>query len=181
MKASSKCRLFLISLFIAFSSSIIAAPLNEVVSDTVITAKIKSKLAADSLTQAKNISVETNNGIVTLRGAASSEMEAAKSVEIAEGTRGVKKVETNELKVINVEQPLTDTYITAKVKGIWVKYNLTHKGPSLPINDIKVETLNGIVNLTGYAKSSWQVKKLVELAKSVDGVSKVNSQIVLKK
>jgi hyperosmotically inducible protein len=69
------------------------------VKDSVITTKIKTKLAAEHLGSAKHIKVDTDrNGVVWLSGTANSQEEADKVVEIARNTEGVKSV-SSKLKV----------------------------------------------------------------------------------
>ena len=65
------------------------------VKDSVITTKIKTKLAAEHLGSAKHIKVDTDrNGVVWLSGMTNSQGEADKAVEIARNTEGVKSVNT---------------------------------------------------------------------------------------
>jgi hyperosmotically inducible protein len=69
------------------------------VKDSVITTKIKTKLAADHLGSAKHIKVDTDkNGIVWLSGTANSQEEVNQAVAIARDTEGVKSV-NSKLKV----------------------------------------------------------------------------------
>ena len=69
------------------------------VKDSVITTKIKTKLAAENLGSAKHISVDTDmNGVVWMSGTANSQDEIDKAVSIARNTEGVKSV-NSELKV----------------------------------------------------------------------------------
>jgi len=69
------------------------------VKDSVITTKIKTKLAAEHLGSAKHIKVDTDrNGVVWLSGTANNQAEADKAVEIATNTEGVKSV-NSKLKV----------------------------------------------------------------------------------
>jgi hyperosmotically inducible protein len=66
------------------------------VKDSVITTKIKTKLAAEHLGSAKHIKVDTDrNGVVWLRGTANSQEEADKAAEIARNTEGVKSVKSD--------------------------------------------------------------------------------------
>jgi hyperosmotically inducible protein len=68
----------------------------EYVSDSVITAKIKSKMAADRDVSASHIKVDTDkNGIVVLSGTAHSQAEADKAHQIAHSVEGVTKVYNN--------------------------------------------------------------------------------------
>jgi hyperosmotically inducible protein len=65
------------------------------VKDSVITTKIKTKLAVEHLASAKHIKVDTDrNGVVWLRGTTDTQAEADKAVEIARDTEGVKSVNT---------------------------------------------------------------------------------------
>jgi len=67
--------------------------------DSVITAKIKAKLAAEYMNSAVNIKVDTDKeGVVFMSGMANSQAEADKAVAIARETEGVKSV-NSELKV----------------------------------------------------------------------------------
>jgi hyperosmotically inducible protein len=43
-----------------------------------------------------------------------------------------------------------------------------------------VETTNGVVHLTGDVKSKAEADKAIEIAKKVDGVKKVKSDLVVK-
>jgi hyperosmotically inducible periplasmic protein len=65
------------------------------VKDSVITTKIKAKLAAEHPASAKHIKVDTDkNGVVWLSGTTDSQAEADRAVEIARNTEGVKSVNT---------------------------------------------------------------------------------------
>lgn len=66
------------------------------VKDSVITAKIKAKMATDEHVSALHIRVDTDNkGIVTLSGKAKSPQEADKAVSIARSVDGVVGVENH--------------------------------------------------------------------------------------
>jgi len=66
------------------------------VKDSVITTKIKTKLASEHLGSAKHIKVDTDrNGVVWMTGTAKSQEEADKAVAIARDTEGVKSVNSH--------------------------------------------------------------------------------------
>jgi hyperosmotically inducible protein len=67
------------------------------------------------------------------------------------------------------DQPVTDTWITTKVKSTLA----TTDGVSS--TDISVKTVDGVVTLTGVLASDIAVKKAVAAAKSIDGVKNVDS------
>ena len=69
------------------------------VKDSVITTKIKAKLAREKLSSAVHIRVDTDKkGAVSLSGTAGSQADADKAVAIAQRVKGVTSVE-NHLKV----------------------------------------------------------------------------------
>ena len=66
------------------------------VKDSVITTKIKAKLASEHLGSAKNIKVDTdNNGVVWMSGTANSQEEVNQAMMIARNTEGVKMVKSD--------------------------------------------------------------------------------------
>lgn len=78
-----------------------AAPKKEGTSfldDASISTKIKGEYAKDKDVSALRLNVDTDKGVVTLRGTAKSKEEADKAVSIAKGVSGVSSVK-NEIKV----------------------------------------------------------------------------------
>ena len=69
-----------------------------VVSDAMITTKIKAELAKDKEVSAMKINVDTDKGVVTLRGTAKSKAEADKAERLAKTVAGVSTVR-NDIKV----------------------------------------------------------------------------------
>jgi len=66
------------------------------VKDSVITTKIKTKLAADHPGTMKHISVDTDrDGVVWMTGTANSQDEVNQAVAIAKNTEGVKMVKSD--------------------------------------------------------------------------------------
>lgn len=77
--------------------------------------------------------------------------------------------QTSSASQMDSNQPVTDTWITTKVKS---ELLANHKTDG---TDISVHTKNGVVTLTGTADSAMQKTKAVTIAKSVKGVLKVKS------
>ncbi len=71
----------------------------EVISDAWITTKVKSQLIADDLVKARNIDVDTVDGVVKLNGMVFSNAERSRAVSITKATKGVKRVDTSNLKI----------------------------------------------------------------------------------
>jgi hyperosmotically inducible periplasmic protein len=67
----------------------------EVVSDSMITTKIKAEFASDKQVSAMNIKVDTDKGVVKLSGNAKSKDEADKAASIAKNTKGVVSVKND--------------------------------------------------------------------------------------
>lgn len=175
MNTSLRNSLLVLGLITSLNVSLIASAsqVGNTVSDALITSKIKGGLVTNNVTHPLNITVETNDGHVVLTGTANSNTEAATAVEIAESTKNVKDVDASNLNVLDSTQPLSDTYITAKVKGLFIKNNLMMNNPSVPVTSIKVETQQGVVYLSGNVKHPSQIREAVKLAKSIDGVTNV--------
>lgn len=171
------CGILLVMSAPSFSDS--SQTVGSAVNDAWITAQIKSNLAANNATHATNISVETNNGVVTLSGKTDSDTEATTAVLIAESIKGVTNVDATDLYVTGSDQPLTDAYITAKIKGLFIKDKLTGEGSSVPVTQISVETQKGVVYLSGTVENLRQLHKAIYIARSVDGVTKVISTVTV--
>ncbi|KVC48143.1 BON domain-containing protein [Burkholderia diffusa] len=69
----------------------------------------------------------------------------------------------------NSDQPVTDTWITTKVKSELA----TTKG--VKSTDISVKTVDGAVTLTGVLPSKTAVKKAVAVTRSIKGVKHVDA------
>lgn len=76
-----------------------ASDTGEVIDDAWITTKVKSQLVADSDVPGTDISVETKNNVVHLRGVVETTQARAEAIRIAETTEGVRGVEAKDLVV----------------------------------------------------------------------------------
>lgn len=81
---------------------------------------------------------------------------------------------TVENKAENVGQTIDDAAITTALKG---KYVLDDE---LKAHDINVDTVNGVVTLTGAAPSQPAIERATSIAKTVDGVKDVQNQLTVK-
>lgn len=173
----SACLFFSLFTLNSFADS---STVGAAVSDTTITAKVKTKLAANRVTKATSINVETNDGIVKLTGTVNSDTEASTAVQIAESTNGVRDVNTADLNVKGSEHPLQDSYLTAKVKGAFIREKIMND-TNLPTTSISVETQDGVVYLSGKVNAQAQAQRAIDIAKSINGVSNVVSNIKIAK
>jgi hyperosmotically inducible periplasmic protein len=161
-------------------------------SDTAITAELKGKITDSELLDNTDISVETNNGVATLTGAVATEAQKAHAEELAKNTKGVTSVD-NKLVVDpekskgivgNAEEKAKEGYseskdalsnarITSEVK---LKFAADDTVKAL---NIDVDTNNGVVTLNGTVNSKKELNQAVQLAKSVDGVKHVKSNLTI--
>jgi hyperosmotically inducible protein len=77
----------------------------ERIDDATVTAKIKSKMALDDLVQARDISVQTVEGVVTVSGTVGSDAERQRAMRLAQETAGVRGV-TDRL-AVRVDHPVS--------------------------------------------------------------------------
>lgn len=161
---------------IAYTSAVSAETGASAIADTVITSKIKYKIASEVKLAPNGLSITTRNGNVAIVGTVDTDDQAVRVVNIAETTPGVNEVNTRQLNVVNSVQPLTDTLITAKVKGIFFREKLINSLDIAAVG-ISVETKNGVVYLTGKADNTAQIHNAITIAKSIDDVRSVVSRI----
>lgn len=76
---------------------------------------------------------------------------------------------SNDDSAMKSDQPVTDTWITTKVKGELA----TTEG--VKSTEISVTTVDGMVTLTGVLATDIAVKKAVAAAESIKGVKKVDA------
>ena len=69
--------------------------MGEKVDDATITAKVKASLLADSIVKGTDVNVDTMGGVVTLKGAVSSQNQIDQALKIAMTTEGVASVQNH--------------------------------------------------------------------------------------
>lgn len=150
----------------------------EYADDSVITAKVKKQLFDALSINSFDISVNTENGIVTLAGFVPSQALAVKTVQMTLSVEGVKRV--NDMLHVQLTSEktikgyITDTSITSELKANL----LAEKGlSSLSVN---VKTVNGIVQLSGYVSDPDQRTRVEDLAWKVTGVKSVKNDLLVK-
>lgn len=148
------------------------------VADSDITSTIKAKIQANTTTSASKINVSTKQGVVNLSGNVQTEGEASSAIETANSVNGVKDVNTDKLLVNNGSQPYKDSYITAKVKGSFLREKVFGDKPVAAVS-VNVETKDGVVYLTGTAQNKSQETTAIKIAKAIKGVKDVVSKIVI--
>lgn len=174
--------------------------------DSWITAKVKSKLAAARDVKAFGTNVDTRDGVVTLRGEVETDAERTLAGRYAGSIEGVRRVD-NQLVVRGMPDRedsgvfdrgtgaredggdpdrdkvegkgwgdralggIDDAAITGRVKSALAG---TRGTSALKTN---VDTKEGVVTLTGTARSESEKELAEEVAKGVNGVRSVDNQI----
>jgi len=149
------------------------------ISDTAITAKVKSSLLGDDRLKGSHIKVVTTNGVVTLTGIAVSSESKSAAEEIAEGVNGVRSVDdqvstaasggTVHKAVASTERVGSDSWITAKVKSE-IMADSVSKG-----FDVRVKTLHGVVMLRGTLPNEDAIAHVKVIAQKVEHVKSVDT------
>jgi hyperosmotically inducible protein len=145
--------------------------------DAAVTKTVK-KLITDSVTLSQlKVDVSTNKGVLKLSGNIDSDTQASSLIELAESVIGVSDVDTSELTVKDSSQPLADTVITAKIKGLFVREKLFGEKDIAAINT-SVETKDGVVYLSGVIDNQEQIDNAIEVIKKfIPEVKKIEYKV----
>lgn len=154
--------------------------------DALVKQRVKLEMLYHRNLSAANPGFQVKDGVVTINGEAASKAQIDLTTEYIKDVDGVKDVK-NEMTVANsgktvgekvedVGISIDDASITALVKATL----LYHRSTSA-INT-KVETVDGIVKLTGTAKNASEMDLATKFVQDVHGVkSVVNNMIIEKK
>jgi hyperosmotically inducible periplasmic protein len=166
----------ILSLGLMTSAAVLADDADK--SDASVTASVKSALIRNDATKARQINVETQNGVVQLSGFVDSAAAKDAAETTAQNVEGVKRVQ-NKLMVRDSDrstgQAVDDTVIAAKVKS-----QLAGKAGLGTASDVNVEVNSGVVELSGFVETADQKAKAAELARGIGGVKDVRNNISLK-
>ena len=149
-----------------------AHDVKEATSDSWITSKAKIALYADGRVKGREVSVETMNGEIFLRGKVDSEEAKSAAAEVARGIDGVKNVK-NDLQVVSAS---TRKAVTADDKVI-TKSVETRFSKDPELKKIDVRTDAGVVVLSGQVANITAAARASEMAHKVDGVKAVKNEL----
>ncbi len=147
-----------------------------VVSDSWITSKAKIALFADDRVKGREVKVETQNGVVHLRGKVDSNEAKAAAADVAKGIDGVKSVK-NDLQVV---APSARKAVDANDKDIAKAVeSKVHRDTQRKKVDVRADS--GVVTLSGEVPSIGASAKASEMARSVPGVKSVKNELAFAK
>ena len=148
--------------------------------DTWIGRKVTLALLFHRNVNASKTTIAVKDGIVTLKGEASSVAQKELTTEYAKDIEGVKEVKNDMTVAATPEKPeqtagekLDDASITAQIKTALV----THRSTSSL--KTKVETRDGEVTLTGIAKNAAEKSLVTKLVTDIKGVTGVKNQMTV--
>ncbi|WP_410751084.1 molecular chaperone OsmY [Citrobacter sp. U14242] len=143
--------------------------------DSTITAKVKAALVDHESIKSTDISVKTDQKVVTLSGFVESQAQAEEAVNVAKGVEGVTsvsdKLHVRDSKNTSVKGYAGDTAITSEVKAKLLADDI------VPSRKVKVETTDGVVQLSGTVDSQAQSERAESIAKAIDGVKSVKNDL----
>ena len=143
--------------------------------DSTITAKVKAALVDHDSIKSTDISVKTDQKVVTLSGFVESQAQAEEAVKVAKGVEGVTsvsdKLHVRDSKETSVKGYAGDTAITSEVKAKLLADDI------VPSRKVKVETTDGVVQLSGAVDSQAQSDRAESIAKAIDGVKSVKNDL----
>jgi hyperosmotically inducible periplasmic protein len=143
--------------------------------DDSVTVKIQTALYQDLRYMGRRLSVDTTEGVVTLRGKVDSDADRLAAADIARSVEGVKDVR-NDLIVVpaarRAQVEATDGRISRLIK------DQLKQDPQLQSERIDARVDVGVVTLTGEVGNSAASARASELARGVPGVLSVNNELV---
>jgi hyperosmotically inducible protein len=143
------------------------------VDDATITSKVKAKLTADPEVNPFNIDVDTDAGVVTLRGRVEDPEAKTEAAKLARNTTGVVSVR-NEIRVgerVGSETPASDQAIAAAIQT-----EIAADTDVAAVN-IDVDVQDGVVTLSGVVKTEMARQEAERIARNHDGVRSVVNQL----
>ena len=149
-------------------------------SDGWISTKVKTTLLFHRNVSASKTDVFVKDGIVSLRGEASSQAQRELTTEYAKDVEGVKEVK-NEMTIAKtpaksdktIGEKIDDASITAQVKSALMSHRSTSALKT------KVETTDGVVTLSGIAKNAAEKSLVTKLVTDINGVKSVVNNMTI--
>jgi hyperosmotically inducible protein len=143
------------------------------IKDSWITSKTKAKLIAEKrVTRA--VSVETQAGVVTLRGKVASPEEKGVAEQVAHGTDGVKVVRNNLQIVPDARRTTVDAQDKNIKKAVKARFD---KEAVVKDAGISVRADDGMVTLMGSVADARTSTRAADLAKGINGVRAVRNEL----
>ena len=142
--------------------------------DSWLTTKTKMALVTDKRVKARRVAVETQGGVVTLRGKVATAAERIAAEGIAKDIDGVKSV-SNALQIVpEVQRKMVDAKDDGIKKAVTERLGRDER---LRDADIKVRSDNSVVTLMGSAPDAKTKTYAADLTRGVPGVRAVRNEL----
>ena len=149
-------------------------------SDAWLSTKVKLTLLFHRSVSAEKTEVDVKDGIVTLRGEATSEAQKELTTEYVKDVEGVKDVKnemtvskTGEKTSQTMGEKIDDASITAQVKMALLFHRATSALKT------SVTTKRGVVTVSGKAKNTAEKDLVTKLVSDIKGVKSVNNRMTI--
>ncbi|HBJ84333.1 MAG TPA: transport-associated protein [Verrucomicrobiales bacterium] len=151
-------------------------------SDTWLYLKVKGTLAYHSSVSGYNTQVELKQGVVTLKGEATSEAQKELTTEYAKDVEGIKEVKNEMTVAVVADKPaatlplatlIDDASISAQVRMALMSHRSTSAFKT------SVATLEGVVTVGGSAKNAAEKDLVTKLVTDINGVKSVVNNMVV--
>lgn len=146
------------------------------VSDTQLYLDVREAFFKQDPDLIQYINVSIQNGEAFLTGALRNDAERQKAIHITASVRGIKRV-INKIGIspnLPVAENFNDAWITTKINS-----KLLFDGNVRSLN-YQVKTISGVVQLTGIARNSDELSRVIDCARHTPGVKRVESYVRLK-
>jgi osmotically-inducible protein OsmY len=154
------------------------------VDDAMIVATVQAKYYNSPNVKGRDIDVDAENGVVTLRGKVDTDSAKQEAVEIAKTTTGVMRVDDQLMVGSDADQLVaragqpeahSPSWITTKIQAQYYGH------PRLKPWNIDVNTTNGgVVTISGVVDSDGDRAEALKIARSTEGVTTVNDRLRVK-
>lgn len=148
----------------------------EIIDDSTVNASVKAKLVELKEVPSMQVNVETYRGVVLLSGFVETQAQKDAAGKAAKDVSGVRTVH-NAIALhpaTSMGAKLDDSMLTGKVKAALLDHKDVKSG------QINVETKGGTVQLAGFVTGDGMRQRAIEVARSVDGVQRVEDALYVK-
>lgn len=142
--------------------------------DSEILLSIENRLGNESGELFRDVSVTVVEGRVVLTGSVPTREQKIRATEIAWQVEGVTEVDDS---ITVAEDSGTMAYLTDARISNRLRYELLTDLSVSKVN-FNVETVDRVVHLTGLARSHAELARVIEHARSIEGVEKVVSHVL---
>jgi len=147
------------------------------IDDGLLTTHVKAALLDNVDIKSFDLKVETRKGEVMLSGFVDNQTQIDNALAITRTVPGVLRV-INSISLkgdpITLGTKVDDAVITARVKAALIA------DESVKDADIATVTRDGVVQLSGFVNNQEQVDRALEVARGIEGVSRVSNELSLK-